>query len=55
MKELIQKTSSMNKALIFGRLSKVGSGVHFLYKVFFKIRKKQTSYIKQFYPLSKGQ
>ena len=35
MKETIQNVSPTNKALIFGRLSKVGSGAHLLYKVFF--------------------
>lgn len=50
MKELIQKTSSMNKALIFGRLSKVGSGVHFLYKVFFQDQKEANELYKAILP-----
>jgi len=51
MKEAIQKVSSMNKALIFGRLSKIGSGAHFLYKSFLVTNKKLINYIKLFFPL----
>jgi len=50
MKESIQKVSPMNKALIFGRLSKVGSGVHLLYKVFFQDEKEANELYRAILP-----
>ncbi len=39
MKESIKKVTPVNKALIFGRLSKAGSGAHLLHKIFFQDEK----------------
>ena len=50
MQEAIQKVSPMNKALIFGRLSKVGSGAHFLYKTFFSDEKEANKLYRAILP-----
>ena len=50
MNEVIQKVSPVNKALIFGRLSKVGSGVHLIYTKFFKDEREANKLYKAVLP-----